>query len=84
MQSMFYECKSLTSLDLSKFNVQNVTTMKFMFYQCSSLAELKLFPVNFRNGVDISLIFSCCGKLSQEIIESFKQNLRLLLDNINN
>jgi len=34
---MFCECKSLTKIDLSNFNTQNVTNMKCMFYGCKSL-----------------------------------------------
>ena len=32
---MFYNCKSLTNLDLSNFNTQNVTDMSGMFYYCN-------------------------------------------------
>ncbi len=34
---MFYNCSSLTSLDLSSFNTSKVTDMDWMFYSCSSL-----------------------------------------------
>ena len=34
---MFYKCSSLTNIDLSNFNTQNVTNMEDMFYGCSSL-----------------------------------------------
>ena len=37
MRSMFYNCNSLTSLDLSNFNTQNVTDMSYMFSNCNSL-----------------------------------------------
>ena len=32
---MFYECSSLTNIDLSNFNTNNVTDMNGMFYKCS-------------------------------------------------
>ena len=35
--SMFWECSSLITLDLSSFNTQNVTDMENMFYKCSSM-----------------------------------------------
>jgi len=37
MEWMFCGCKSLINIDLSKFNTQNVTNMKYMFYGCKSL-----------------------------------------------
>ena len=36
---MFYECNSLTNIDLSNFNTQNVTHMSYMFYGCNSLIK---------------------------------------------
>ncbi len=37
MSFMFYECSSLTSLNLSNFNTNKVNNMSYMFYNCSSL-----------------------------------------------
>ena len=34
---MFYDCKSLKSIDLSSFNTNNVTDMSYMFSGCESL-----------------------------------------------
>ena len=34
---IFFECSSLINIDLSNFNTQNVTDMRFMFNKCSSL-----------------------------------------------
>ena len=39
---MFYECRSLTNLNLSNFNTQNVTDMSGMFYGCKSLKKEKI------------------------------------------
>ena len=36
---MFYECNSLTNLNLSNFNTQNVTNMSWMFDNCNSLKK---------------------------------------------
>ena len=36
---MFYECNSLTNLNLSNFNTQNVTDMSWMFRDCKSLKK---------------------------------------------
>ena len=37
---MFSGCSVLTSLDVSKFNTQNVTYMQFMFSGCSALTTI--------------------------------------------
>ena len=40
MGYMFYNCSSLTSLDVSKFDTSKVTTMSYMFSSCSKLSSL--------------------------------------------
>ena len=40
MSYMFSGCSSLTSLNLSNFNTNNVNNMSFMFSKCSSLTSL--------------------------------------------
>ena len=42
MDYMFYDCESLTSLDLSSFDTANVQYMNHMFYNCMSLSDLTL------------------------------------------
>ena len=42
MNLMFYECESLTNLNLSNFNTQNVTDMESMFYYCKSLKKINV------------------------------------------
>ena len=42
MNSMFYGCESLTTLDLSYFDVSKAEDMSSMFYGCGSLATLDL------------------------------------------
>ena len=43
---MFYECESLTSINLSNLNTQNVTDMSHMFYVCWSLTSINLSNLN--------------------------------------
>ena len=40
MRYMFYNCSSLTSLDVTHFNTAKVTDMGYMFYNCSSLTTI--------------------------------------------
>ena len=51
---MLYYCSSLTSLNLSNFNTNNVNNMIYMFCDCSSLISLDLFFFNINNHSIIS------------------------------
>ena len=42
MSNMFYDCRALTSLDLSGWNTSKVTNMNSMFSNCSALTSLDL------------------------------------------
>ena len=58
MSDMFSDCSSLTSLNLSNFNTNNVNDMSYMFSECSSLKILnhkKAFSFKFLN---LFLIFN--------------------------
>ena len=54
---MFYNCKSLTSLNLSNFNTNNVKNMNHMFCNCSSLNSLDLSNFNTNNVKDMDKMF---------------------------
>ena len=57
MYQMFFNCQSLTSLNLSSFDTSKVTTMAEMFKYCSALTSLILGPNFFKtsyNYVDFS------------------------------
>ena len=43
---MFSGCKSLTNLNLSNFNTQNVTNMEWMFSWCKSLKKRKVITTD--------------------------------------
>ena len=54
---MFFNCNSLISLDLSKFNTKYITNMKSMFYGCISLISLDLSNFNTQNVKEMELMF---------------------------
>ena len=64
MKWMFSDCRSLTSLDVSRFNTANVTNMKYMFNGCSSLTSLDLRSFNTANVTDMSFLFDGCSNLT--------------------
>ena len=42
MDSMFFGCSSLKELNLSDFNIKNITNMKGMFHKCSEQFQNKI------------------------------------------
>ena len=50
---MFYNLSNVESIDLSNFDMQNVTSVHLMLYEMPSLKELKTPKVNA--NIDISL-----------------------------
>ena len=67
MSFMFYNCSSLTSLDVSNFDTSQVTNMSSMFYYCSSLTSLDVSNFNTSKVTDMSNMFYNCSKLSGNI-----------------
>lgn len=58
---MFYNCSSLTSLNLSSFDTSNVTSMYGMFYECYKLSSLDLSSFNFGSDTIFTLMFDSLG-----------------------
>ena len=80
MNSMFYNCLLLTSLDLSNFNTSNVTDMGSMFYGCSSLTTLDLSSFNtskviyFYNS-PYGMFYGCSSLISLDLSSFNTQNV---------
>lgn len=64
MNSMFADCRKLTTLDLTHFNTSNVTSMWAMFNNCLSLTELDLSSFNTENVNDTYAMFAGCSALT--------------------
>ena len=70
-QRMFYECRSLTTLDLSGFQTPNVTDMSYMFATCSALTSLDLSGFDTSNVWNMSYMFSSCSSLRELDVSNF-------------
>ncbi len=68
---MFYNCSSLTSLDLSGFNTQNVVYMDALFRNCSSLTSLDLSGFNTQNVKGMRFMFGGCSSLTSLDLSNF-------------
>ena len=71
MSYMFYNCNSLTNLNLSSFNTANVTDMSMMFVACNSLTSLNLSNFNTSTVTDMSDMFWGCGSLTSLDLSNF-------------
>ena len=71
MYSMFYNCFSLTSLDVTHFNTANVTDMSCMFYSCSSLTSLDVTHFNTAKVTDMYSMFYSCSSLTSLDVTHF-------------
>ena len=66
MYQMFYDCNSLTTLDLGdNFDTSNVTSMNYMFYGCHDLTSLDLGDkFDTSNVTTMKSMFIGCNKLT--------------------
>ena len=60
---MFFDCSSLTYLNLSNFNTENVTDMSWMFFKCISLENLNLSNFSTQKVINMRGMFSECSSL---------------------
>ena len=72
MNSMFYSCSALTSLDLKNFNTEKVEDMRAMFLGCGALTSLDLSNFNTLNLKDIDNMFGYCSALKSIDLRGFK------------
>ena len=71
MYGMFYNCSSLTSLDVTHFNTAKVTNMRYMFYNCKALTSLDVTHFNTANVTNMSNMFSYCSALTSLDVTNF-------------
>ena len=71
MNNLFYNCKSLTDLDLSHFDTSNVTNMSWMFNGCNSLINLDVSSFDTSNVTTMELMFIYCRSLTNLDVTNF-------------
>ena len=70
--SVFYDCRSLTQLDLSNWDTSNVTAMNGMFQNCMGLTQLDVSNFDTSNVTTMYCMFANCQKLTEIVgIENF-------------
>ena len=63
MSFMFWNCKNLSSLDLTNFNTTKVENMSGMFHFCEKLSSLVISNFNTANVTKMSSMFYGCSTL---------------------
>lgn len=71
MWHMFYNCKSLTSLDLKTFDTHNVFSMSYMFFGCNNLTYLNVSSFDTSNVGNMNWMFAGCWKLTNLSVSNF-------------
>ena len=79
MQSMFYKCTNLKSIDLGSFDTSNVTNMQYMFRDCENLETIDLSSFNTSKVSHMLYMFYNCKKLvSLDLCNfTFKANVKV-------
>ena len=81
MSSMFGGCISLSSLDVSGFNTENVTEMDGMFFCCSSLGNLDISGFDTSKVTYMGYMFYSCANLKKiKLGQLFQQKNTTLPD----
>ena len=68
---MFSDCRNLTALDLSHFDVSKVMDMSYMFYNCRSLTALDLSHFDTSAVTGMSYMFYGCESLTALDLSNF-------------
>ena len=79
MSYMFYNCSSLTSLDLGLFKTKKGNSFNYMFNSCTQLNWLNLSNFYTLSGKQINNIFDGCISLT---VFLKKENILNIIDYI--
>ena len=60
---MFFNCQNLESINLSSYDMSNITDMSSMFSGCSNLQSANLSSLKTKNEIDMANMFSGCSLL---------------------
>ena len=71
MAYMFYQCSSITNLDVSNFDTSKATTMSYMFFGCSNLTKLDVSNFDTSKVTTMSYMFFGCSNLTKLDVSNF-------------
>ncbi len=65
MFGMFWDCSTVSEIDVSHFDTSKVTSMAYMFFNCSSIKTLDLSNFDMRKMVNANRMFEGCTSLER-------------------
>ena len=68
---LFFDCKNLVNINLSNFNIQNVSNMESFLGGCSSLININLSNFNTQNVFEMTGMFAGCSLLKNLNLSNF-------------
>ncbi len=71
MDSMFRDCSSLETLDVSGFNTSNVERMDGMFYECQKLQNIDVSKFDTGKVKSMDFMFSGCKSITYLDVSNF-------------
>ncbi len=72
MGAMFKYCMLMETIDVSKFNTENVTNMRGMFSGCRKITTLDLSNFNTDNVTNTNTMFFSCDAITSLDLSNFK------------
>ena len=70
-KKMFLKCEHIISIDLQKFNSEDITDMSLMFILCRSLSEINFGNFNTSKVTNMEGMFESCCNLKSLNLSSF-------------
>ena len=70
-KKMFLKCDHILSIDLTKFNTEDVTDMSLMFILCSNLENINFGDFKTSKVTNMEGMFECCKNLKTINLSSF-------------
>ena len=77
---MFNRCSSLTNIDLSNFNTNNIIDIRGMFRGCLSLKNINISNFNTNNTTNMRFMFYNCEKLIKNKVITIDKRILNLFD----
>ena len=69
---MFYDCCNITEVDLTNFDMSDVTDMKEMFNYCTNLKNIKFSGGVIEKVTNMNYMFNYCKNLEEIYLGNFK------------
>ena len=76
LSSLFKCCKCIKSINIIKYNREDITDMSGMFSKCVALEEIDLSNLKINDSIDVNYMFSECSEELQIKIQNQYKNIK--------